>query len=179
MGWFIYRNSTEDFTSAEKISGMVEGHGTTTQPQDYIYADADELEVEQTYYYWLESIDYSGTVHHFDMVAHITIPHPNDPGQNATPPTAHNVSADPNPFSNSTEITFALAQTGLVDMAIYNVKGQMVKSYGTVMANAEEEVSFQWNGKDNAGKSLSNGVYLYSVKVNGKDYTTKQLILMK
>ena len=178
MGWFIYRNTIEDFTSAEKITGMIEGHGTTTQPQSYIYEDAEQLQIEQTYYYWLESVDYSGTLHHYDRVAQITIP-PDDPGQNVTPPVAYDISADPNPFSHSTEITFALTQTGMVDMAIYNVKGQMVKSFGTVMTNADEEVSFQWNGKDNAGKALSNGVYLYSVKVNGKDYATKQLILMK
>jgi len=179
MGWFIYRNTVEDFTSAEKISGMLPGHGTTTQPQSYIYEDVEQLQVEQTYYYWLESVDYSGTLHHFDMVANVTIPHPNDPGQNITPPVAYEITADPNPFSYTTEITFAMSQTSLVDAAIYNLKGQLVKSYDTVMTNADEDVSFQWNGKDDSGKSLSNGVYLYSVKVNGKDYATKQLILMK
>ena len=178
MGWFIYRNTIEDFTSAEKISDMIPGHGTTTQPQDYIYEDAEELQIEQTYYYWLESVDYSGTIHHYDRVAQITIP-PDDPGQNVTPPTAYDISADPNPFSHSTEITFAIDQISRIDVTIYNVKGQMVKSFGTVMTNADEEVSFQWNGKDNASKALTNGVYLYSVKVNGKDYATKQLILMK
>ena len=178
MGWFIYRNTIEDFTSAEKITGMIEGHGTTTQPQSYIYEDTEQLQVDQTYYYWLESVDYSGTLHHFDKVAQVTIP-PDDPGQNVTPPTAYNISADPNPFSHSTEITFAIDQISRIDVTIYNVKGQMVKSFGTVMTNADEEVSFQWNGKDNSGKALSNGVYLYSVKVNGKDYATKQLILMK
>ncbi len=179
MGWFIYRNTIEDFTSAEKISGMIQGHGTTTQPQSYIYEDAEQLQVEQTYFYWLESVDYSGTIHHFDMVANVTIPHTNDPGQNITPPVAYEITADPNPFSQTTEITFAMSQTSLVDVAIYNLKGQLVKSFDTVMTNADEDVSFQWNGKDNSGKSLSNGVYLYSVKVNGKDYATKQLILMK
>ena len=179
MGWFIYRNSIEDFTSAEKITGMIEGHGTTTQQQNYIYADAEDLQVEQTYFYWLESVDYSGTIHHYDRVAQITIPHPDDPGQNVTPPVAYDISADPNPFSHSTEITFAIDQISRIDVTIYNVKGQMVKSFGTVMTNADEEVSFQWNGKDNSGKALSNGVYLYSVKVNGKDYATRQLILMK
>ena len=179
MGWFIYRNTIEDFTSAEKITGMIEGHGTTTQPQSYIYEDAEELQIEQTYYYWLESVDYSGTIHHFDKVAQVTIPHPDDPGQNVTPPVAYDISADPNPFAYSTEITFAIDQISRIDVTIYNVKGQMVKSFGTVMTNADEEVSFQWNGKDNSGKALSNGVYLYSVQVNGKDYATKQLILMK
>jgi hypothetical protein len=179
MGWFIYRNTIENFTSSEKISGMLPGHGTTTQPQSYIYEDAEQLQVEQTYYYWLESVDYSGTIHHFDMVANVTIPHTNDPGQNVTPPAAYEITADPNPFSYTTNITFAMNQTSLVDLAIYNVRGQLVKSFGTVMTNVDEEVSFQWNGKDNAGKSLSNGVYLYVVKVNGKNYATKQLILMK
>ena len=179
MSWFIYRNNVEDFTSSEKISDMIDGHGSTTEPQDYIYEDTSELQVEQTYYYWLESVDYSGTVHHYDRVAQVTIPHPDDPGQNVTPPVAYDISADPNPFAYTTEITFAIDQISRIDVAIYNVKGQLVKSFGTVMTNADEEVSFQWNGKDNAGKSLSNGVYLYSVKVNGKDYATKQLILMK
>ena len=179
MGWFIYRNTIEDFTSSEKISGIIEGHGTTTQPQSYIYEDAEQLQVEQTYYYWLESVDYSGTLHHFDMVVNITIPHSDEPGQNVAPPVAYEITADPSPFSYSTEITFAISQTSMVDVAIYNLKGQLVKSFDTVMTNADEEVSFQWNGKDDTGKTLSNGVYLYSVKVNGKDYATKQLILMK
>ncbi|TSA26284.1 T9SS C-terminal target domain-containing protein [bacterium] len=180
MGWFIYRNTTEDFTSAEKITDMIEGHGTTSQPQSYIYEDAVELQFEQTYYYWLESVDYSGTIHHYDKVAQVTIPHQNDPGQNVTPPVAYEITADPNPFSYTTNISFVMDQPSLVDVAIYNVKGQLVKSFNFVMTSQENEtVAFLWNGKNDAGKLLSNGVYLYLVKVDGKDYATKQLILMK
>ncbi|MBN2018056.1 MAG: lamin tail domain-containing protein [Candidatus Cloacimonetes bacterium] len=179
IGWFIYRNITEDFTSADKITGMIEGHGTTTQQQDYIYTDIGELQTEQTYYYWLESVDYGGTVHHYNMVAHVTIPDPNDPGQQVVPPTAYNVSADPSPFSQSTRISFALTQSGMVDLSIYNVKGELVKTYSTTAVTADEIVEFEWNGKDDAGKILSNGVYLYAVKVNGKDYATKRMILMR
>ena len=180
MGWFIYRNTVEDFTSAEKITGMIEGHGTTTQPQSYIYEDAEQLQIEQTYYYWLESVDYSGTIHHYDRVAQITIPHPDEPGQNVTPPVAYDISADPNPFSHTTNISFVMDKASKVDVAIYNIKGELVKSFSSVMTTSENEiVNFHWNGKDNSGKALSNGVYLYSVKVNGKDYATRQLILMK
>ena len=180
MGWFIYRNTIEDFTSAEKITGMIEGHGTTTQPQSYIYEDAEQLQIEQTYYYWLESVDYGGTLHHYDRVAQITIPHPDEPGQNVTPPVAYDISADPNPFSHTTNISFVMDKASKVDVAIYNIKGELVKSFSSVMTTSENEiVNFHWNGKDNSGKALSNGVYLYSVKVNGKDYATRQLILMK
>jgi len=180
MGWFVYRNGEEDFATSEKVSEFIDGYGTTTQTQDYIYEDAEQLQVEQTYYYWLESVDYSGTLHHFDMVAQVTIPHTNEPGQNITPPLAYEISADPNPFSYTTNISFVMNQTSMVDVVIYNVKGQLVKTFNPVMTSQENEtVTFSWNGKDDTGRSLSNGVYLYSVKVNGKDYATKQVILMK
>ncbi len=72
-----------------------------------------------------------------------------------------------------------LTQTAFVDVAIYDVKGALVKSFDTQHITAETLVLFEWNGKDEHGKNLSNGIYLYSVKVNGQDYATKQVILMK
>ena len=180
MGWFVYRNKIEDFTSATKVSGMIEGHGTTTQAQSYIYEDViANPQVDDVYYYWLESIDYSGTIHHFDKVAMITIPETNDPNQNITPPQVYDLLASPNPFNESTKITFTLTQSAMVDVAIYDVKGGLVKSFNSLHITADDLVSLQWDGKDENGKSLSNGIYLYSLKVNGQDYATKQVILMK
>jgi len=180
MGWFVYRNQVEDFTSATKVSGMIEGHGTTTQAQSYVYEDViAHPQVDDVYYYWLESIDYSGTIHHFDKVAMITIPDINNPNPNITPPQVYDLISSPNPFTETTNIKFMLTQTAFVDVAIYNVKGALVKSFATQHVTAEDEVSLQWDGKDAQGKSLSSGIYLYSVKVNGQDYATKQVILMK
>jgi len=180
MGWFVYRNQEEDFTSATKVSGMIEGHGTTTQAQSYVYEDViAHPQVDDVYYYWLESIDYSGTIHHFDKVAMITIPDINDPNPNITPPQVYDLISSPNPFNETTNIKFMLTQTAFVDVAIYDVKGALVKSFDTQHVTANDEVSLQWDGKDEHGKTLSNGIYLYSVKVNGQDYATKQVILMK
>ena len=180
MGWFVYRNQVEDFTCATKVSGMIEGHGTTTQAQSYIYEDViTNPQVGDVYYYWLESVDYSGTIHHFDKVAMITIPETNDPNPNVTPPQVYDLLASPNPFNESTKISFTLTQSAMVDVAIYDVKGALVKSFNSLHITADDLVSLQWDGKDENGKSLSNGIYLYSVKVNGQDYATKQVILMK
>ena len=77
------------------------------------------------------------------------------------------------------KITFTLTQTAMVDVAIYDVKGALVKSFDTQHVTADDEVSLQWNGKDELGKTLSNSIYFYSVKVNGQDYATKQVILMR
>ncbi len=180
MGWFVYRNQVEDFTSATKVSGMIEGHGTTTQAQSYVYEDViANPQVDDVYYYWLESVDYSGTIHHFDKVAMITIPDINNPNPNVTPPQVYDLISSPNPFNETTNIKFMLTQTAFVDVAIYDVKGALVKSFDTQHVTAEVPVSFQWNGKDDKSHNLSNGIYLYSVKVNGQDYATKQVILMK
>ena len=180
MGWFVYRNKIEDFTSATKVSGMIEGHGTTTQMQSYIYEDViANPQVGDVYYYWLESVDYSGTIHHFDKMAMITIPETNDPNPNVTTPQVYDLLASPNPFNESTKISFTLTQSAMVDVAIYDVKGALVKSFDTQHVTANDEVLLKWYGNDENSKSLSNGIYLYSVKVNGQEYSTKQVILMK
>jgi len=180
MGWFVYRNKVEDFTSATKVSGMIEGHGTTTQMQSYIYEDViANPQVGDVYYYWLESVDYSGTIHHFDKMAMITIPETNDPNQNITPPPVYDLLSLPNPFNQYTNISFMLTQSAMVDVEIYDVKGALVKSFGTQHVTANDEVLLKWYGNDENGKSLPNGIYLYSVKVDGQEYSTKRVILMK
>jgi len=180
MGWFVYRNREEDFTSATQVSGMIEGHGTTTQQQSYIYEDViSNPQVGDVYYYWLESVDYSGTIHHFNRVAIITIPDINDPQNNNPTPVMYDLFASPNPFADATKIKFRLNQSAMVDVSIYDVKGALVKTFDTQHVTADDELTLNWNGKDNTGKDLPNGIYLYSLKVNGQDYATKQMILMK
>ena len=179
MGWFVYRNIEEDFTTSEKISEFIEGHGTTTQQQSYIYEDQIENpEVGDTYYYWLESIDYSGMVNHYDKVAQLTIPDQHDPGSGLVPvPERYGLfQNEPNPVISSTKISFNLHETAQVELKIYNLRGQLVKSLYSGMTTSQ---SLAWDGSDNKGRKLSAGVYLYKLIVNGKTEDAKKLILIK
>ncbi len=180
MGWNIYRNTENNFNTALKISDFIEGQGTTTQAQSYTFEDENaELVIGLTYYYWLESIDYGGTIHHYNRCAQITIPDLNDPGQNILPPLAHDIIAEPNPFSHTTTISFVSEQTGNINISIYNLKGELLRSFDTISHTLEESVSINWDGKTETGKSMSNGIYLYSVKINGTNAATRRLILLK
>ncbi|MBN2018573.1 MAG: T9SS type A sorting domain-containing protein [Candidatus Cloacimonetes bacterium] len=180
MGWLVYRNSKEDFTSATQLSDMIEGHGTTTQQQSYIYEDIiTNPQVGDVYYYWLESIDYSGTVHHYNRVAIITIPDINDPQNGNTTPVMYDLFASPNPFADATEIKFILNQSASVDVQVYDIRGAMVKDFDTKHVTADQEIVIPWDGKDNSAKILANGIYFYSLVVNGNNYTTKKIIIMK
>ncbi|TSA26336.1 T9SS C-terminal target domain-containing protein [bacterium] len=178
MGWYVYRNAENDFSSAQMIAGLIEGYGTTTQQQNYVYEDADELEVGSNYYYWLESIGYSGMVNNYDKVAILTIPDQHDPGSGIIPvPERFGLfQNEPNPVISSTKISFNLHQTAQVELNIYNLKGQLVKSLYSGMTSSQ---SLAWDGSDNKGRKLSAGVYLYKLIVNGKTEDAKKLILMK
>jgi len=83
----------------------------------------------------------------------------------------------PNPFNPVTTISFALVQTEKVNIDIYNVKGEKVKT----LVNDEMDYgthAVTWNGKDNSGKNVSTGVYFYKMRA-GRYTSTKKMILMK
>ena len=67
-------------------------------------------------------------------------------------------------------------ETAKIDLNIYNIKGQLVK---TLYSGVTSEKTIMWNGKDEQGNELQSGVYFYDLIVNGKIAETKKLILMK
>jgi hypothetical protein len=84
----------------------------------------------------------------------------------------------PNPFNPTTTISFTVAQPAtLVNLEIYNIKGQIVKMLiNNELSSGSHTVV--WDGKNNSGRSVTSGIYFYKMK-NG-DYTkTKKMILMK
>jgi hypothetical protein len=179
MGWFVYRSEENNFTTSEKISEFIEGYGTTTLQQSYFYEDQIENpEVGDTYYYWLESIDYSGIINHYDKVAILTIPDNHGSTNNLIPKPERFglLQNEPNPVVNSTRISFNLHETAQVDLAVYNLKGQLIKK---LYSGITSKHTVMWNGKDEQGKGLENGVYFYKLNINGKTTETKKLILMK
>ena len=83
----------------------------------------------------------------------------------------------PNPFNPSTVITYDLAGDGHVDLSIYNVVGKKVKTIVNKNESAGRKVAV-WYGADDAGNSLSAGMYFYRLTAGGKVFT-KKMILMK
>ncbi|MDP8204943.1 MAG: C25 family cysteine peptidase [Candidatus Tenebribacter mawsonii] len=83
----------------------------------------------------------------------------------------------PNPFNPTTTISFSLKEAGNVDLDVYNIKGQKVKTLIHANLPAENH-QVVWNGKDDSGKSVSSGIYFYKMKT--ASYTsTRKMILLK
>jgi len=64
----------------------------------------------------------------------------------------------PNPFNPTTEIRFDLPRAGRVDLGIFDLEGRRLR---TLVAGVREagEQSVRWDGRDDAGRELSSGVY--------------------
>jgi hypothetical protein len=84
--------------------------------------------------------------------------------------------AYPNPFSSSTTISFNLPAEGRVSLIVYNVLGQAVRTVCDEQRPAGVH-KIAWNGKDESGAKVSNGIYLYRLVANGQSQTKKVVVL--
>ena len=83
----------------------------------------------------------------------------------------------PNPFNPKTVIRFDLPKESNVKILIYDILGRLTKK---IIDNRQDTglKSIQWDGTDNYGKKVSDGVYLYSIEA-GNFRQTKKMILLK
>ncbi len=65
---------------------------------------------------------------------------------------------NPNPFNAGTEIRFQLPKDVYVELTIYNILGQTVKTLTQGYKTAGHHI-LKWDGKDEAGLSIPSGVY--------------------
>jgi len=83
----------------------------------------------------------------------------------------------PNPFNAGTHFSYMLPKTNDVSFLIYNIQGKLIRSW-----DFQDQLSgiheFTWNGKDQNGKSLPSGVYIYRM-VAGEFVKSKKMVLLK
>ncbi|MFC1490103.1 Ig-like domain-containing protein [Candidatus Latescibacterota bacterium] len=83
----------------------------------------------------------------------------------------------PNPFNPTTTISFNTAELSNVNVTIYNMLGQHVKTLMNEIKPAGM-YSVIWNGKNESGASVTSGMYLYRFEA-GRYIETRKLLLMK
>ena len=81
----------------------------------------------------------------------------------------------PNPFNGETLIRFALPQSSQVELTIYNLLGQPVAVL-VQGPSAAGTFSVRWDGRDQTGRAVTSGVYLYQLRAG--DYTEVRKLLL-
>jgi hypothetical protein len=82
----------------------------------------------------------------------------------------------PNPFNPSTTLRFSLPQAGEAELSVFDLMGQRVATliHGPQEAGAH---LLQWDGRDEQGRELASGVYLYRLQTGAQVETRKLLLL--
>ncbi len=85
----------------------------------------------------------------------------------------------PNPFNPATTIKYALPQASDVELTVYNVVGQAVRTLVAEHQSAGRYV-VEWDATNDSGHSLSSGLYFYHLQAGGGEFReVKKMLLLK
>ncbi len=91
--------------------------------------------------------------------------------------TSHLGPVVPNPFSPSTSIPYTVDAASVVDLGVFNVLGQRIR---TLYAGDREPGTYRevWDGRDDLGQDMPAGVY-YARVTRGRATETQPIVLVR
>lgn len=169
MGYLVYRNTTADQSTSVLIDHPMVPATNTSSTQTYTAIDND-VTIGTTYYYWLEAVDYTNSTYHGPVSVTVN---------GNVPPVLPEVTtmrnAYPNPFNTNgrTNIEVSLKGGENGTITIYNVLGQVVKTFNVTEGNH----TVNWNGRDSKGNNCGSGIYFYKLSTPSMNVTKKMVIV--
>ncbi|MCA9732306.1 T9SS type A sorting domain-containing protein [candidate division KSB1 bacterium] len=156
LGFYIEHSLGNDLF---RDVGFVEGNGTTVESHNYTFAFEAELAGQHNFR--LRQVDNDGTINYSREIAVMVLP-PNSLALHQN---------YPNPFrpgfslSEGTRIPFELQANSQVDVNIYNITGQLIK---TVSADTYQPGRHEvlWDGRNETGMLAPSGTYLIRLRSN-------------
>ncbi|MBN2105365.1 T9SS type A sorting domain-containing protein [bacterium] len=82
---------------------------------------------------------------------------------------------NPNPFNNSTKISFQIDKFSNVEAGIFNIVGEKVSTIFKGVLD-QGEYHYRWNGRDYHGKMLPSGLYICRLNVDNHCQTRKIIL---
>ena len=79
----------------------------------------------------------------------------------------HLAPCHPNPFNPRTAIKYRLAKAGDVHLAVYDLKGRLVRTLQAGVHLSVGEYEAVWDGRNSLGQTAAAGIYLCRLKVGG------------
>jgi len=82
----------------------------------------------------------------------------------------------PNPFNPSTQISFSTPQAGHVTLRVFDIRGRLVRSL-VDRDYAAGDWTVSWDGRDDSGRSVASGAYLYELRAQDRRQVRKMGLL--
>lgn len=169
LGFYIEkRDVTTDENQAFEEINFVAGKGTTTIKQRYHYVDKD-LVLNHTYEYRLRQVDNDG-LQACSATDPVRVTYIGNDKVMLLPNS-------PNPFNGLTTISFILSTQQHVNLEVIDIYGNVIKT----LTNSDLEpmtYEFPWDGRDESGKLVPSGTYIYRL-TSGSDILTGKMSLIR
>jgi hypothetical protein len=178
LGFNILRAKETDgnFTeiSSYKYNEDLIGLGNSSTGRIYQFLDTDSLQEGMTYIYKIQSESSNGVNTDYGPIA-IIITHLEDVTTSSKKFVLHQ--NYPNPFNPVTNIPFSLDKKTLVELKIYDVSGRLVKRFSPKIYYPGNH-QIIWDGKNNAGRDISSGIYYYQLST-AENQAMKKMVLIR
>ena len=173
LGWEVYRST--DNRVFTKVSDLIAGEGTSDEFSSYSYTDGN-LPIADVLYYYLNQIDLDGTTTRSQVIDVLFSP------------TAMSVQAlplvnalnqnYPNPFNPETTIRYDLSDESIVNLTIYDMSGQVVRTLVNDQAMSAGQYKSVWDGRNESGQKVASGIYFYRLYA-GEFTANKKMLLLQ
>lgn len=124
---------------------------------------------QQVYRFWNSGLYIGNSQNYGDTGSELSITWeyytPNE--DQSQPAIPFSLTAYPNPFRNILTIN-SNSKTAIDNVSIYNLKGQLIRSWNDVKA-----AGLTWDGKDSNNRAVSSGVYLIRARQQQQTFTAK------
>jgi len=142
-----------------EVIAFVPGNGTISEQKEYSFIDNHVS--SGIYYYRLKQIDLDGSIHIYsDVQVNVGAPSQYALHQNY-----------PNPFNPTTTLVYDLAESGHVNLAVYNTKGQIMK---VVVDEFRESGRYKENVD---ASSWPSGIYFARMAAGSNNFIMKLIKL--
>ncbi len=138
------------------------------------YTDATAA-VGKTYYYVVTATDFGLNESKYSNETSVLTKVGDNP-TNAIPNEFGLAQNYPNPFNPTTAISYQLPTSSHVVITVFNTKGQAIKT----LVNQEMKAGYHialWDGTDNAGQSVTSGIYFYQMKAGSFSDMRKMMLV--
>ncbi|MCK5149068.1 T9SS type A sorting domain-containing protein [bacterium] len=155
-----------DVIATYETNANLQGQGNSSEQHEYVFNDMNTA-AGHSYLYRLSDVNTAGEVHVYDEIA-ITLP---DVLLETVlePPF-------PNPFNPQTKINYQLAESGPVEIIVYDLLGRKVRT----LVNEEQSTgsyNVYWHGNDMSGRKIATGTYIIVMKSEQGVKTQKAVMI--
>jgi glucose/arabinose dehydrogenase len=178
-GGFVYRGArvpelTGQYIYADFVSGSIWAYDEATDSNVELIdtnLGISSFGVDEAQELYFTAFD--GRIYHFTSATGSATGEADVPDAPATLHPNH-----PNPFAESTTITYTLDRAAPVELAVYDVQGRRVRTLAAGMQPSGTHTQ-QWDGRDAQGTRLADGLYVYRLLLGTAIVASRQMVLVR